>query len=282
MPTPPGPDKHATPAPSGPGSVAAAESHMLFEVDGGVARLTVNRPEQRNAMTWAMYQRLVEISDEVDRDDRIRVLVITGAGGRAFVSGTDISQFPAFRGNPQAGIDYEERIDEVTGRFEAVAKPTIASIRGFCVGGGLGIAMACDLRIASEDSRFAVPVIRLANCLSMNNYARLVALIGPARAKEMIFTARFVEAREALAWGLVNEVVPPEVLESRTRELAATIAAAPPLTLRASKEAVRRVINQLLPQNRGHDLIGMCYNSADFQEGVAAFLDKRPPRWTGR
>ena len=255
---------------------------MLFDVEGGVARLTVNRPEQRNAMTWAMYQRLVEICDEVDRDDRIRVLVVTGAGGRAFISGTDISQFPAFRGNPRAGIDYEERIDEVTGRLEAVGKPTIASIRGFAVGGGMGIAMTCDLRIASEDSRFGIPVIRLGNCLSMNNYARMVALIGPARAKEMIFTARHVEAREALAWGLVNEVVPPEILEARTRELAEAIAAAPPLTLRASKEAVRRVINRLLPENRGHDLIGMCYNSADFQEGVAAFLDKRTPRWTGR
>jgi enoyl-CoA hydratase len=264
------------------GAATAGAPHMLFEVEGGVARLTVNRPEQRNAMTWAMYQRLVEICEEVDRDDRVRVLVVAGAGGRAFISGTDISQFPAFRGNPQAGIDYEERIDEVTGRLEAVAKPTIASIRGFAVGGGMGIAMTCDLRIASEDSRFGIPVIRLGNCLSMNNYARMVALIGPARAKEMIFTARHVDAREALAWGLVNEVVPPESLDMRTRELAEAIAAAPPLTLRASKEAVRRVINRLLPENRGHDLIGMCYNSADFQEGVAAFLDKRTPRWTGR
>ncbi|HLY23873.1 MAG TPA: enoyl-CoA hydratase/isomerase family protein [bacterium] len=265
-----------------PTPATAGSAHMLFDVEGGVARLTVNRPEQRNAMTWAMYQRLVEICEEVDRDDRIRVLVVTGAGGRAFISGTDISQFPAFRGNPQAGIEYEERIDEVTGRLEAVGKPTIASIRGFAVGGGMGIAMTCDLRIASEDSRFGIPVIRLGNCLSMNNYARMVALIGPARAKEMIFTARHVEAREALAWGLVNEVVPPEILEARTRELAEAIAAAPPLTLRASKEAVRRVINRLLPESRGHDLIGMCYNSADFQEGVAAFLDKRTPRWTGR
>ena len=280
MPTPPPPDRHGAPATSAAG--ASAASHMLFEVAGGVARLTVNRPEQRNAMTWAMYQRLVEICEEVDRDDRIRVLVVTGSGDRAFISGTDISQFPAFRGNPQAGIDYEERIDAVTGRLESVAKPTIASIRGFAVGGGMGIAMTCDLRIASEDARFGIPVIRLGNCLSMHNYARMVALIGPARAKEMIYTARHVEAREALAWGLVNEVVPAEMVEARTRELAEAIAAAPPLTLRASKEAVRRVVNRLLPDDRGHDIISMCYNSADFQEGVAAFLDKRTPRWTGR
>jgi enoyl-CoA hydratase/carnithine racemase len=272
-----------TPGPE-PQTAAAAgtASHMLFEACDGVARLTVNRPEARNAMTWAMYQRLVEVCEEVDRDDRIRVLVVTGAGGRAFVSGTDIAQFPAFRGHPQAGIDYEERIDAVTGRLEAVTKPTIASIRGFAVGGGMGIAMTCDLRIASEDSRFGIPIIRLGNCLSMNNYARMVALIGPARAKEMIFTARHVEAREALAWGLVNEVVPAEVLESRTQELALAIAAAPPLTLRVSKEAVRRVINRLQPEDRGHDLIATCYNSEDFQEGVAAFLDKRAPRWSGR
>ena len=255
---------------------------MLFEVVGGVARLTVNRPEQRNAMTWAMYQRLVEICEEVDRDDRIRVLVITGAGGRAFISGTDISQFPAFRGNPQAGIDYEERQDRVTGRLEDVTKPTLASIRGFAVGGGMSIAITCDLRIASEDARFGIPIIRLGNCLSVKTYARIVALLGPARAKEMIYTARHVDAREALAWGLVNEVVPAEVLETRTRELAEQIAAAPPLTLRVSKEAVRRIVNRSVPEDRGHDLIETCYNSADFQEGVAAFLDKRPPRWTGR
>jgi len=255
---------------------------MQLEVADGVAWLTVNRPEQRNAMTWAMYQRLVDVCEEVDRDERIRVLVVTGAGGRAFISGTDISQFPAFHGNPQAGIDYEERIDAVTGRLESVRKPTIAAIRGYCVGGGMGIAMTCDLRIASEDSRFGIPVIRLGNCLSMNNYARMVALIGPARAKEMIYTARHVEAREALGWGLVNEVVPAELLETRTRELAGAIAAAPPLTLRVSKEAVRRVVDRLLPEDRGHDLIATCYNSADFQEGVAAFLEKRTPRWSGR
>lgn len=256
-------------------------SEMLFETIRGVACLTVNRPAQRNAMTWAMYQRLVEICEAVDRDDAIKVLVIRGSGDRAFISGTDIGQFPAFRGNPQAGIDYEERIDHVVGRLEAVAKPTIASIRGFAVGGGLGISMACDLRLAADDARFGVPIIRLGNCLSMHTYARLVSLIGPARAKEMIYTARHVEAKEALAWGLLNEVIPAESLAARTQELAETIAQAPPLTLRVSKEAVRRVMARLLPENPGHDLIAQCYNSADFQEGVAAFLDKRPPHWTG-
>jgi enoyl-CoA hydratase len=242
----------------------------------------VNRPAQRNAMTWAMYQRLVEICEEVDQDDAIKVLVIRGSGDRAFISGTDISQFPAFRGNPQAGIEYEERIDHVTGRLDAVTKPTIASIRGFAVGGGLTISLTCDLRLAADDARFGVPIIRLGNCLSIRNYARLVALIGPARAKEMIYTARQVEAAEALRWGLINEVVAPPDLAARTAELAEAIAEAPPLTLRVSKEAVRRVVARFYPEGRGDDLITLCYNSADFQEGVAAFLDKRPPRWTGR
>jgi enoyl-CoA hydratase len=226
---------------------------MLFETARGVAYLTVNRPAQRNAMTWAMYQRLVEICEEVDRDDTIKVLVIRGSGDRAFIAGTDISQFPAFRGNPQAGIEYEERIDHVTGRLDSVVKPTIASIRGFAVGGGLTISLTCDLRIASEDARFGVPVIRLGNCLSIRKYA-----------------------------GLINEIVPALSLAARTQELAEAIAAAPPLTLRVSKEAVRRVVDRLSPENPGHDLITLCYNSADFQEGVAAFLDKRSPRWTGR
>ncbi len=255
---------------------------MLFEIRGGVGYLTVDRPEQRNAMTWAMYQRLVEVCDEVDREDGIKVLVISGSGDRAFISGTDITQFPAFRGNPQAGIEYEERIDQIVGQLEAVRKPTLASIRGFAIGGGLGIALACDLRLAADNARFGVPIIRLGNCLSIKNYARLVALIGPARAKEMIYTARHVEVREAHAWGLVNEVVPTEALDARTRELAEAIASAPPLTLQVSKEAVRRVVHRLLPEDPGHDLVSVCYNSADFQEGVAAFLDKRPPRWTGR
>ncbi len=257
-------------------------SEMIFEKTRGVAYLTVNRPAQRNAMTWAMYQRLVEICEDVDRDDAVRVLVIRGSGDRAFISGTDIGQFPAFRGNPQAGIEYEERIDHVVGRLDAVAKPTIASMRGFVIGGGLGVSMACDLRLASADAKFGVPIIRLGNCLSIRNYARLVSLIGPARAKEMIYTARHVDAGEALEWGLINEVVPPDALASRTQELAEAIAEAPPLTLRVSKEAVRRVVDRLSPESPGHDLIALCYNSADFQEGVAAFLDKRPPRWTGR
>jgi enoyl-CoA hydratase/carnithine racemase len=266
----------------GGGDPGMESSQILLQIERGVAYLTVNRPEQRNAMTWAMYERLVEICGDVDRDDQIRVLVIRGSGERAFISGTDISQFPAFRGNPQAGIEYEDRMARVISRLEAVKKPTLAAIRGFAVGGGLSIALACDLRIASDDARFGVPVIRLGNCLSIDNYARLVALIGPARAKDMIFTARHVGAGEALTWGLVNEVVPPGQLAARTQELAEAIAAAPPITLRVSKEAVRRVLERLQPETPGHDLVALCYNSSDFQEGVAAFLDKRPPRWMGR
>ncbi len=259
-----------------------AEPDMLFDVTDGVAYLTVNRPDQRNAMTWAMYERLVEICDQVDRDAEIKVLVMAGRGDRAFISGTDISQFPAFRGDPQAGIDYEERIDHVIGRLEGVAKPTIAAVRGFVIGGGLTVSVACDLRIAADNAKFGIPIIRLGNCLSMKNYARLVALLGPARVKEMIYTARHVSAAEALAWGLVNEVVPAAALDDRVREVAQAISQAPPLTLRVSKEAVRRVVHRFLPDDAGHELIKTCYDSADFQEGVAAFLEKRAPQWTGR
>jgi len=261
---------------------AVDQPEMLLEVQRGVAYVTVNRPEARNAMTWAMYERLVEICDQIDGDDEIRVLVITGRGDRAFISGTDIGQFPAFRGNPQAGIEYEERIDRVIGRLESVSKPTIAAVRGYAVGGGLTISVTCDLRIAADNARFGIPITRLGNCLSIKNYARLVALLGPARVKELIYTARHVEAAEALAWGLVNQVVPLDALEARVRELAEGIAQAPPLTLRVSKEVVRRVVHRLLPDDPGHALVATCYNSTDFQEGVAAFLDKRTPHWTGR
>jgi len=257
-------------------------SHMRFQVIEEIGHLTVDRPEQRNAMTWAMYERLVDICNAVDGDDRVKLLMISGSGERAFISGTDIAQFRAFRGDPRAGVEYEERIDAVLDRLETVRKPTLAVIRGFAVGGGLEIALSCDIRIAADTARFGIPIARLGNCLSMKGYCRLVALIGAARASEMLYTARLIEAHEARSWGLVSGVLPATELADRAWDLAKGIAAAPPITLRVTKEAIRRAVLRLRPENPGHDLLCSCYNSADFQEGVAAFLEKRPPRWTGR
>lgn len=258
-----------------------SSADILFERHGPVAWLTFNRPQARNAMTYAMYERLAQICDEVEADPSIRVLVLTGAGDRAFVAGTDISQFRTLT-TPQDALEYEARMDRVIGRLEAVAVPTIAMVRGYAVGGGASIALACDLRLCSPDAKFGVPIARtLGNCLSMNTVARLIDLMGPARMKEMIFTARMIEAQEAHAAGLVNEVVAAEALAGRVRELAEQIAANAPLTIRVTKEAVRRVLAQRRTA-QGEDLVLAAYMSEDFAEGVRAFLEKRKPVWKGK
>ncbi|HLH25654.1 MAG TPA: enoyl-CoA hydratase/isomerase family protein [Chloroflexota bacterium] len=254
---------------------------LLYERRGPVGILTFNRPAARNAMTWAMYEGLYAACEHVDADDRVRVFVLRGAGERAFVAGTDIGQFQAFATADDA-LGYERRIERYVGRLEAVQKPTLALIHGYCVGGGAVLALACDLRLASPDARFGVPVGRtLGNTLSMQNVARLLALLGDTLTKDLLFTARLLDAAEARAAGVYSEVVPAEALEARGLALAEQIAANAPLTLRSIKEAVRRVRAAGRPAG-GDDLVLMCYLSADFREGVRAFLEKRPPRWQGR
>lgn len=268
-------------SPDRPAELVLATDELRYERQGAIAYLTFNRPDARNAMTWAMYEGLYDACEWVDQDDRVRVLVLRGAGDKAFVAGTDISQFRAFT-TPQQALDYERSGNRHIGRLEAMRKPTIAMIRGYCVGGGAGIAMACDLRLASPDAKFGVPIARtLGNMLAHQNLARMIDLIGPSRTKEILFTARFVEADEGRAIGLFNQVVDADRLEERTREVAEQIAANAPLTIRTTKEGVRRILASRRIEE-ADDLILMAYMSEDFKEGVSSFLEKRAPRWQGR
>src|SRR6201988_2193948 len=186
---------------------AAASSDLLFDLRDGIGKITFNRPQARNAFTFAMYERLAQICEQANKDRAIKVLVFQGAGDKAFASGTDINQFRAFT-TPQHALDYESRIDRVLGQLEQCRVPTIAAINGACTGGGAGIAACCDLRIGTRSVRMGFPIARtLGNCLSMSNISRLTALVGPARVKDLIFTARLVGAEEAASLGLLNEVV---------------------------------------------------------------------------
>ena len=258
------------------------DDDLLYTLTEGIGRITFNRPQARNAMTFAMYERLAEICQMANTDRSIKVLILTGAGDKAFASGTDISQFRAFK-TAQDALDYEARIDRVFGTLESCRVPTIAAIAGACTGGGAGIAACCDLRIGTATTRIGFPIARtLGNCLSMSNISRLVSLVGPARTKDLIFKARLVEAPEALALGLLNEIVPDvETLQRRADETAKLVAGHAPITLEVTKEAVRR-IRRTLSRDEGEDLILRAYMSEDFREGMDAFLNKRSPNWKGK
>ena len=255
---------------------------LLVRVEGGIAHVTFNRPQARNALTFAMYDRLEQFCAEAARTPDLRAIILAGAGGEAFAAGTDISQFRAFS-SPEDALAYEERIDRVVDALERCPVPTIAAIAGACTGAGTALAAACDLRIAAANMRFGIPIARtLGNCLSLANYARLAFLIGAARAKDIIFTARLVAAGEARAIGLVSEILPDaDALAARADELARLLAGHAPLTLRATKEALLRV-RPRVAKGEGDDLVLLCYMSQDFREGMTAFLEKRIPRFQGK
>jgi enoyl-CoA hydratase len=255
---------------------------LLFEAREGIGLVTFNRPSARNALTFPMYDRLAEICSGASPGGELKALIITGAGGRAFAAGTDISAFRTFT-RPEHALAYEKRMDEVLDAIETCQVPTIAALSGACTGGGAAIAATCDLRVAARNLMFGVPIARtLGNCLSNATLSRLIALIGAGRTKELLFTARLIEAEEALAVGLVCELLDDHAAAlERAFALARTLIAHAPLTLRATKEALRRL--------RAHaaavpdeDLVALCYGSEDFREGLEAFLAKRSPRWKGR
>jgi enoyl-CoA hydratase len=254
------------------------EGTVHLQLQGPLATVSFDRPQERNAMTWAMYGQLGVICDQLRQDKSVRAVIFRGAGGKAFVAGTDISQFAGFDGD--AGVAYEKRIDSCIGMLEALPMPTIALIEGWAVGGGVAIATACDFRLATPESKLGVPIAKtLGNCLSMSNMARLVAAFSAQRVKRMLLLAEMITADEALACGFLQAVVPAGELQAQGLALAQRLAALAPITQAVAKEGLRRLEQHHLPD--GEDLIRRAYGSSDFRDGVQAFTSKRPPEWAG-
>jgi enoyl-CoA hydratase len=248
-------------------------SNVDWDISGSVGVVTFNRPEARNALTWDMYDALVEACEAAEAHADVRVFIIRGAGG-AFAAGTDIKQFRDFRSGDD-GVAYERRLDGIIERVERMKLPTIASVDGPAVGGGCAIAIACDFRICSERARFGVPVARtLGNCLSMANTARLIDMVGTAKAREILIGARLLDADEAFGAGLATAVVPNDRIEAETHALAEKLSTYARSTIEASKEMLRRLRDHRRPPN-ADDIIRACYGSNDFREGVQAFLQGR-------
>lgn len=256
-----------------------SNGQVHLTISEGIAHILIDRPEARNAMTWSMYEELARICDQIGRNPEVRVATFRGAGGEAFVAGTDIEQFRTFQSG-EDGIEYEKVIDERIGQIERLPMPTVAIVDGWAIGGGLAITAACDFRIATPKSSFGVPIARtLGNCLSMNNTARVVAMFGVARAKRMLLLAETISADEAAACGFVTEIAQADELDAKADALCARLAKHAPVTMKVSKEAIRRVVAETVPE--GDDLIRACYGSRDFKVGVEAFLEKKRPEWTG-
>ena len=241
--------------------------------------MTLHRPEARNALTWEMYDALVDACDRAEADANVRVLIIRGSGG-AFAAGTDISQFRDFT-NGDAGVAYEQRLDAVIDRIERLPIITIAEVDGAAAGGGCAIAMACDMRICSERAKFGVPVSRtLGNCLSMNNTARMVDLLGPALTRDLLLTGRMMDARDAALAGIANTVVMSSELQAETIRVAAELSTRARSTVAATKAMLIRLRDHRRPPaGSANDLIRACYGSTEFKEGVKAFLEGRKPDW---
>jgi enoyl-CoA hydratase/carnithine racemase len=253
---------------------------LLVEKDGPVLTVTFNRARQRNAMTWEMYEGLFDACERADADDEIRVMVLRSSSDKAFIAGTDISQFADFN-RGEDGVAYEEKIARITNRLEDVDVPTVAAIRGFCVGGGLGLASVCDLRVATPSARFGLPIARtLGNCLSMNGYSILIQQVGRSVALDLLLRARLLTGEEAHASGFVAELCEEEDLESATDEVVQTLLGHAPISMWAAKEAVRRFRRMTIPE--GDDIVARAFGSEDFRSAVAAFATKEQVAWQGR
>jgi enoyl-CoA hydratase len=256
---------------------------MLSRKDGRVGYVIFNNPERRNAVSLDMWARTAEILEEFASDDEVRVVVLTGAGGKAFVSGADVSRFESERASLDAIKTYNVTVERANASIHEFPKPTIAMIRGYCIGGGVGLAVCCDLRICSDNSRFAIPAAKLGLGYGYAGMKRLTDVVGPAFAKEIFFTARQFDAEEARMMGLVNRIVPQAELEDYVKTYADTIAANAPLTVKTAKYIVNEAMKDESKRDLAHcrQLVEQCFASNDYTEGRRAFMEKRTPAFTG-
>ena len=258
--------------------------YMLAEVRGGVGRMTFNNPERRNAMKMEMNEAIVEILESFASDDAVRVVVMQGAGDKAFVSGADISEFETHRSTPEGRANFDKVSAAAARAMTTLEKPLIAKIRGFCMGGGLATALAADIRITADDGQFAIPAARLGLGYGFGGIQKLTGLVGPAMANEIMMSARRFDAAEAHRMGLVNRVVPVAELDAAVDELASQIAANAPLTVKAAKAAISEASKDPDRRDVGRvdEMVETCFQSEDYREGRQAFMEKRTPNFIGR
>jgi enoyl-CoA hydratase len=269
-------------SPSSPVRHETGTGKLLLDMADGVAVITINNPAKRNALSGDIRGALPGLVTALQADAGVRVVIITGAGDRAFASGADISEFAERRTSPAARAEYDRMAAALSQAWDSLEKPLIAMIRGFCIGGGLFTALQADIRIASDDSQFGIPAARLGVGPGLPGVTALMALVGPARTAEILFSARRYPAAEALQMGLVNQIVPAASLRDETMSLARAIAANAPLTVAAAKAAIRAASQPRPDLARVEAMIEACFRSDDYREGQRAFAEKRLPAFTGR
>lgn len=257
---------------------------MIARQDGPIGWIIFNQPERHNAVSLAMWQALEIIVDHYERNPEVRVIVVRGAGDKAFVSGADISEFETQRASPEATRNYNETSQRAMRRLRDVGKPTLAMIQGYCIGGGVAVALACDIRLSTDSARFGVPAAKLGLGYEYEGVSKLVDLVGPSFAKEIFFTARQFSAQEAREMGLVNRTVAASELEALVDNYATTIAGNAPMTV----ASIKTIVGEIVKDESKRDLdwcersVDQCFNSDDYREGRTAFMEKRKPRFTGR